>query len=62
MKLSQRYSRTTCWMDYQSCRERLEDESGRPVPWWGELLLTSMVPLLFLLTVFLERVAPRFAQ
>lgn len=62
MKLAKRYSRTTCWVDYQSCRQRLEDEHGQPVPWWGELILTTTVPLLILLTFAVERLAPRFAQ
>lgn len=62
MKLSRRYSRTTCWMDYQGCRERLEDEHGKPVPWWSELILATMVPLLIFVTWVLEWLVPEFAQ
>lgn len=62
MKLAKRYSQTTCWMDYQSCRVPMENADGTPVPWWGELILTTMVPLLILLTFAVERLAPQFAQ
>mgnify|MGYP001604300990 FL=1 len=49
-------------MDYQSCRERLEDEDGCPVPWWGEMILAALVVPLMLLAVALEELAPNFAQ
>lgn len=49
-------------MDYQGCRERLEDEHGKPVPWWSELILATMVPLLIFVTWVLEWLVPEFAQ
>ena len=62
MKLAKRYNRLTCWADYQSCRERLEDEEGRPVPWWGELMLAMLVVPLLLLVAVIEEFAPRIGQ
>lgn len=62
MKLGKRYNRLTCWMDYQSCCERLEDEDGRAVPWWGELTIAVWTPLLFLIIIVIERFAPGIGQ
>lgn len=62
--LAPRYSmlgRTT-WQRYQDCRERLEDEHGQSVPWWGELVLAMLVVPLWLLVAAIEELAPQIGQ
>lgn len=58
MKLAKRYSRTTAWSDYQSCREKLE-ANGTPLAWWAVLIVTSLAPLLVLTALWLEHRGPR---